>query len=60
MREALVVFIVVAAIFVLLLDWFGVFSAWQNVRGDAEDAAEDGSTGDAGTQQRPEPCAQGR
>jgi len=39
-REALVVFIVVGAIFVALLDGFGVFSAWQNVRGDAKDASQ--------------------
>lgn len=41
-RQALVIFIAVAALFVVLLDSFGVFSAWQTVRGDASDASQAG------------------
>lgn len=39
MREAMWIFLVVAVIAVIILDSFGVFSAGQNVRSDAHDAA---------------------
>ena len=38
-RQALVIFIAVAAVFVVLLDSVHVFSAWEGVRGDARQAA---------------------
>jgi hypothetical protein len=38
-RGALLLFVVVAAIAVIILDALGVFSAYQNVRSDAHDAA---------------------
>jgi hypothetical protein len=38
-RQALVIFIAVAAVFVVLFDSFHVFSAWEGVRGDARQAA---------------------
>jgi hypothetical protein len=38
-RQALVIFIAVAAVFMILLDSFHVFTAWEGVRGDARQAA---------------------
>jgi hypothetical protein len=38
-REALLVFLVVGVLAIIILDALGVFSAYQNVRSDAHDAA---------------------